>query len=56
MTAFGGAAILRGTPFYLRAIRSFTISHTRERIEAAYRDSPDVRHILRAATAIWSWE
>jgi len=56
MTAFGGLAILatlRGTPFYLSTIRSFTAGHIRERIEAAYRDSADVRHILRVATAIW---
>lgn len=56
MTAFGGVVILmtlRGTPFYLSAIRSLIVGPTRERIETGYRESADVRHILRVATAIW---
>jgi hypothetical protein len=44
---------LRRTPYYLYALRTFTGGTLREQINAAWRDTPAFRRVVRGSTAIW---
>lgn len=56
VTAVAGIWILltlARTPYYLYALRTFTGGALRERIEAAWRDSPAFRRVVHGGTVIW---
>ncbi|RZQ59530.1 VC0807 family protein [Amycolatopsis suaedae] len=56
ITAVAGGWILLtlpGTPYYLYALRTFTGGTLRERINAAWRDTPAFRRVVHAGTVIW---
>jgi hypothetical protein len=41
------------TPYYIVALRTFTSGAVRERIDAAWRDVPGFRRVVRTCTTIW---
>jgi hypothetical protein len=41
------------TPYYVVALRTFTADAVRERIDAAWRDAPAFRWVVRTCTTIW---